>query len=181
MTDVLMLVNAANPLPLDWVPDDLVDLWEQQPRHFLLPKRREYLARPAFEAANAMCAAGEEAGFHYLELLSCYRDPERQAALYGNGEDEGVARPGESEHQTGLAMDVGVWHRSFLSEESAAERDWVAKHCWDFGLIIRFPEGREDVTGFPAEPWHLRYVGREVALEMRDRGWVLEEWHAARR
>ena len=179
MTDTLILVNAENPLPHDWVPDDLVDLWEQQPRHFLLPRRREYLARPAFEAANALFAEAEKAGFNYLELLSCYRDAERQAALYERDQNGAVARPGESEHQTGLAVDVGVWHRSFLSEKCAAERDWVADHCWDFGFIVRFPEGREDVTGFPAEPWHLRYVGREVALEMRDRGWVLEEWHAA--
>lgn len=179
MTDTLILVNAANPLPFDWVPDDLVDLWEQQPRHFLLPKRREYLVRSAFEAANALFAAAERAGFLEMEVRSCYRDAERQAALYERSQSGEVARPGESEHQTGLAMDVGTWHGPFLSEGNAAERDWVSEHCWDYGFIIRYPGGCESLTGVPAEPWHLRYVGREAALEMRDRGWVLEEWHAA--
>jgi len=173
----LMLVSAARPLPADWVPDDLVDLWEQQPRHFLLPLRRERLVRAAFEAANALFAEAEEAGFDDFEVRSGYRDYARQAALFEADPHSGlVARPGESEHQTGLAFDVGTWHGPFLSDANARHRAWVAEHCWDHGLIVRYPEGREDVTGVPAEPWHLRYVGVDVAREMRDRGWVLEEW-----
>lgn len=175
-----MLVNADHPLPAGWVPNDLVDLWAQQPRHFLLPMRREYLARPAFEAANALFAEAEAAGFEDFELRSCYRDFERQAALFSANPDSGlVARQGETEHQTGLAFDVGTWKGPFLSDRNARHRAWVAERCWDYGLVIRYPKGREDVTGVPAEPWHLRYVGRDVAAEMRERGWVLEEWHAA--
>lgn len=180
MTDLTMLVNARNPLPADWVPDGLVDLWSQQPRHFLLPMRRELLALPAFEAANALFAEAEAAGFDDFELRSCYRDFERQAVLFEAGPDSGfAARPGESEHQTGLAFDVGTWHGPFLSDDNARHRAWVADHCWDFGFVVRYPVGKEDVTGVPCEPWHLRYVGREVALEMRERGWALEEWHEA--
>ncbi len=181
MTDPTMLVNADHPLPLDWEPDDLVDLEEQQPRSFLLPRRKEYLTRAAFEAANRMFAAAHEDGFDDFEVRSAYRNAERQAALYErNGKEGYLARPGESEHQTGLAMDVGNWHGPFLCEENAAHRDWVAEHCWEYGFIVRYPEGREDVTGIPAEPWHLRYVGREIALEMHERGLVLEEWHATK-
>lgn len=180
MGNVTMLVNSSHPLPADWVPDDLVDLWAQQPRHFLLPMRREYLARPAFEAANALFAEAEAAGFDDFEVRSCYRDFARQAALFSADPDSGlVAKPGESEHQTGLALDVGTWRGPFLSDANARHRTWVAEHCWDHGLIIRYPQGRELVTGVPAEPWHLRYVGRDAALEMRKRDWVLEEWHEA--
>lgn len=108
------------------------------------------------------------------------RDFSRQAALFAADPDSGlVARPGQSEHQTGLALDVGTWRGPFLSDANARHRTWVAERCWDYGLIIRYPQGREHVTGVPAEPWHLRYVGRDVALEMRERGWVLEEWHEA--
>ena len=179
--NLTILVNASHPLPLDWVPDDLVDLWAQQPRHFMLPMRKEYLVRPAFEAANAMFAAAEEAGFDDFEVRSAYRDAERQAGIYENSNKDGyVARPGESEHQTGLVFDVGSWYGSFLSEANAAHRDWIAEHCWDYGFIVRYPEGREDVTGVPSESWHLRYVGRDVALEIHEHDWVLEEWHAFR-
>lgn len=182
MLDFLMLVNADHPLPLDWKPDDLVDLWAQHPRHFLLPMRQEYLVKPAFEAANAMFAEAEEAGFFDFEVRSAYRDAERQARIYERSEKDGyVARPGESEHQTGLAFDVSTWHGPFLSEHNAVHRDWIADHCWEHGFIVRYPKGKERVTGIPSEPWHLRYVGRDVALELRDRDWVLEEWHAARR
>ena len=156
MTDLLMLVNADHPLPPDWEPDGLVDLWAQQPRHFLLPMRREYLVGAAFEAANAMFAEAEEAGFHDFEVRSAYRDAERQAGIF----------------------EVGTWHGPFLSDENAAHRNWIAEHCWEHGFIVRYPEGREGATGVPAEPWHLRYVGRDAALEIRDRGWVLEDWHA---
>lgn len=179
MTDLSILVNATHPLPLDWAPNDLVDLWEQQPRHFMLPMRRERLARTAFEAANEMFAAAEAAGFDDFEVLSAYRDAKRQAALYENSEKDGyVAHPGESEHQTGLAFDVGIWYKSFASEKNAAHCAWIAEHCWDYGFVVRYPESREDVTDVPAEPWHLRFVGRDIALEMRENGWVLEEWHA---
>lgn len=176
-----MLVNANHPLPLDWVPDDLVDLWEQQPRHFMLPMWREYLARPAFEAANEMFAMAETAGLGDFMVRSAYRDADRQAAIYENGNKTGyVARPGESEHQTGLAFDVGSWHGPFFLEENASHRNWIAEHCWDYGFIVRYPEGCENVTGVPSEPWHLRYVGRNVALEIREHGWTLEEWHTSK-
>lgn len=182
MTDPTILVNASHPLPLDWAPDDLVDLWQQQPRHFLLPMRRESLSRVAFEAANALFAEAEAAGFNDFEVRNGYRDPERQAALYAATSNPGmVAKPGESEHQTGLALDVGTWLGSFLTDAYAEHRAWVAEHCWEHGLVVRYPEGKEAITGIPAEPWHLRYVGREVAAEMREHGWVLEEWHEARR
>lgn len=144
--------------------------------------RRERLANRAFEAANALFAEAEAAGFDDFEVRSGYRDPERQTALYATSPNPGmVAKPGQSEHQTGLALDVGTWRGPFLSAANESRRAWVAEHCWEHGLIIRYPAGKESITGVPAEPWHLRYVGRDVAAEIRERDWVLEEWHEARR
>ena len=173
-----MLVNASHPLPLEWEPDDLVDLWKVQPRHYHLLPRQMKLAACAAEAANALFEQAEREGFEDFMVLSAYRDSELQAGLFADSPDGYVARPGCSEHQTGLAMDIAQFGRGMSLDD--AHRDWLAEHCWDYGLVVRYPEGCEDVTGIPAEPWHLRYVGREVALEMRDRGWVLEEWHAVR-
>jgi D-alanyl-D-alanine carboxypeptidase len=176
MTNPTMIVNASHPLPLGWEPDDLVDLWKVQPRHYLLYPRPMRLASCAAEAANELFAYAERQGLGDFMVLSAYRDGDCQAALFASSPDGYAARPGESEHQTGLAMDVAQFGRDTLLDD--AHRIWLADNCWEHGFVVRYPEGREDVTGFPAEPWHLRYVGRDAALEMRNHGWVLEEWIA---
>ena len=177
MIDPTMLVNDSHPLPLDWVPDDLVDLWKVQPRHYHLYPRSTRLSACAAEAANELFAFAEQQGFDGFMVLSAYRDSNYQAGLYADSPNGHVARPGCSEHQTGLAMDIAQLERGMALDETHIA--WLAENCWEYGLIVRYPEGREDVTGIPAEFWHLRYVGRDAALEMRKHGWVLEEWHAA--
>ena len=174
LSDVTLLVNPEHPLPLEWQPDDLVDLWKVQPRHYHLVPRQTRLAARAADAANALFEHAENEGLDDYVLMSAFRTSDYQAGLFMNSPHGAVARPGCSEHQTGLAMDVGQFGRSLSLDE--AHKRWLAESCWEHGFIMRYPEGREDVTGIPAEPWHLRYVGREAALEMRDRGWVLEEW-----
>lgn len=178
MTDTMILVNAWHPLPLDWEPEDLVSLWQQPDRHVLLPLRPERLVRCAYRAADGLFAAAMEAGFDDLVLQSAYRDAERQARLFEQDPSGMTARPGCSEHQTGLAMDVALLGGHLVEEPDHVR--WLHEHCWDHGFVVRYPAGREETTGIPAEPWHLRYVGREAAQEMRARGWVLEDWHAHR-
>lgn len=174
LSDVTLLVNAEHPLPLDWEPDDLVDLWKVQPRHFHLYPRQTRLSGCAADAANALFEHAENEGLDDFMLLSAFRTSDYQAKLFTENQSGAVARPGCSEHQTGLAMDVAQVGRGLSLDE--AHTSWLAENCWGYGFIVRYPEGREDVTGIPAEPWHLRFVGCEAALEMRDRGWVLEEW-----
>jgi len=178
MTDLTMLVNAEHPLPLDWEPDDLIELWKVQPRHYYLAPRSTKLVSSAAEAANELFAFAEQQGIEDYTVLSAYRDSDYQAGLFASGDNDMVARPGCSEHQTGLAMDISqfAFGRHPLDGAHVA---WLVQNCWNYGFILRYPLGREDVTGIPAEPWHFRYVGRDAALEMRDRGWVLEEWHTA--
>lgn len=89
----------------------------------------------------------------------------REQAEKETGKD--TALPGHSEHQTGLAADING---------SQAVYDWLAEHCWDYGFILRYPEGHYNITGIIYEPWHFRYVGTELSLELKELGLCLEEY-----
>ena len=82
---------------------------------------------------------------------------------------ETVAVPGTSEHQMGLAVDIS-------GEEANA---WLAEHCWEYGFILRYTEEKAEITGITNEPWHFRYVGREISMDMKDSGLCLEEYLGA--
>ncbi|WP_242973039.1 M15 family metallopeptidase [Anaeromicrobium sediminis] len=89
------------------------------------------------------------------------------------------AKPGESEHQTGLAIDVSspaVNYRLTQSFEETKEGKWIKENAPRFGFIIRYEEGKESITGYQYEPWHLRYVGRETAKEIVNRNISFEEY-----
>ena len=84
------------------------------------------------------------------------------------------ARPGHSEHQTGLAFDL---NRAASSFEGTPAALWIEAHCAQYGFIVRFPKGKEAFTGFIYEPWHVRYVGQPLAQELTDSGLCLEEYY----
>ncbi|MDR2657613.1 MAG: M15 family metallopeptidase, partial [Oscillospiraceae bacterium] len=75
--------------------------------------------------------------------------------------------------QTGLAFDVTSYGGGF---ENTPQFRWLSEHCWDYGFILRYPEGKEGITGIPYEPWHYRYVGAIIAREIHENGWTLEEY-----
>ena len=172
----ILLVNAWNPLPDDFAPKELVNLYEQK-RHFLLATSDIYLEREAFEAANRMFKQAEQENMNGFILTSGYRTSEKQAELYAQQQDGTAQLPGHSEHETGLAFDVTT-RRDSGGFETTDQFRWLIDNCWDFGFILRYPEGAEDITGIPYEPWHYRYVGVEAALLIRDNGWTLEEYVA---
>lgn len=90
-----------------------------------------------------------------------------------------VPYPGESEHLTGLAVDLKPRYEEYTFDDSFAETktgQWLAEHCYEYGFVIRYPEGHESHTGFSYEPWHLRYVGKEVAKTIHDKDICLEEY-----
>lgn len=172
-TDIL-LVNRSHPLADDFSPVSLVTLYEQK-RHFLLASGDISLERVAFEAANAMFQKAEKDGVNGFILTSGYRTWEKQKELY-DADMEGIAAaPGESEHQTGLAFDVTA-KRDAGAFSDTPQYAWLIENCWEYGFILRYPQGKEAVTGFPCESWHYRYVGRDIALQIRDNGWTLEEY-----
>lgn len=169
-----VVVNKARPLdPVDHAPAALEPVDGVQ----LRPEAAE-----AFEVLRADAAA---AG-HRLTVLSGYRSYERQQQVYDGwvrvhgqkGADRLSARPGHSEHQTGLAVDIGdaatpACDLGTCFGATPAGR-WVADHAHEHGFVVRYPAGSEAVTGFAAEPWHLRWLGPEAAAEVRAAGGVVE-------
>lgn len=157
--DGLLIVNKTYSLPSSYAPG--LD-WQAQ------------------QAFNEMQQAARWDGIS-LWICSGYRSYWYQNDLYWSyarwdgqwNADRYSARPGHSEHQSGLAMDINNASRSFVGTREAY---WLADHCADYGFIIRYPEGKEWATGFMYEPWHLRYVGKEWARTITDSGLCLEEY-----
>jgi D-alanyl-D-alanine carboxypeptidase len=137
------------------------------------------LRQAAGTALEEMFKSASTVGIE-MTLSSGYRSYTYQVKLY-NGyvqsqgqatADTQSARPGFSEHQTGLAADVEPADRSCELQACFADTpagQWVASHAYEYGFIIRYVEGKEAFTGYNPEPWHLRYVGRELATEMHAR------------
>ncbi|WP_405099071.1 D-alanyl-D-alanine carboxypeptidase family protein [Oceanobacillus sp. FSL H7-0719] len=184
--DQLAIVNKANALPEDYIPHDLVVPDVRFPFTEDLPKKQ--LREPAALALEDLFAAADTAGFE-LYAQSGYRSYERQVSLFNaytekHGEEAAnafSARPGESEHQTGLSMDISsasVNYQLVTDFGETPEGQWVEQHAADYGFIIRYPEGKEDITEYQFEPWHLRYVGKKAAQEINKAGVTLEEYFA---
>ncbi|GAA1131203.1 hypothetical protein GCM10009670_25640 [Citricoccus alkalitolerans] len=174
-----VVVNKLNPLdPADYAPQDL------RGPDVPASKAGMELRDEAAVAAEDLFAAAAADGVD-LTLVSAYRSYGYQQGTYGGwveryGQVEAdriSARPGFSEHQTGLAMDVGSADGACTLEQcfgDTPEGAWVAEHAAEHGWVIRYPDGSEDVTGYSPEPWHLRYVGTESAAGVVQSGGVLE-------
>jgi D-alanyl-D-alanine carboxypeptidase len=173
------LVNRDRPLPDGYVPPDLVT-----PNVLLKPDTGATQVTATTGAAfEAMLADAAVAGFQ-LQLNSGYRSYEQQQMLYDRfvqdyGADvaaQRVAPPGTSEHQTGLAADVGLVglpdDQLFGDTEASV---WVTTNAHRFGFVIRYPPDKAHITGYDNEPWHLRYVGVELATELQASGLTMEE------
>lgn len=131
-------------------------------------------------ALNKMTAAAGNDGIN-LNVISGYRSYSTQEQIYNDyvkrdgkaAADTYSARPGHSEHQTGLAFDLNSLSTSF---ENTSEGKWLAKNCYKYGFIIRYPKGKESVTGYQYEPWHVRYLGVDMATKVYNSGLCLEEY-----
>jgi D-alanyl-D-alanine carboxypeptidase len=169
---VWVVVNKLRPLnPQDYEPVDLVDV---PVAHTWEPLMRQ----EASDAVVAMFqAATDEAGL-YLASNSAFRSYSTQVDLYGAGDDPTTAPPGASEHQTGLAIDIGAENGcTFECLETSPEGEWLRANAYRFGFLLRYPADKVDVTGYPHEAWHYRYIGVELATEMHDTGFTtLEEF-----
>ena len=183
---ITVIVNKERTLPASYEPADLV----RPDVAFSSSGDREkhYLRQEAAAALEALFAAAAEDGIE-LVAVSGYRSFETQARIFeynvrSNGGDEELAnrwsaRPGQSEHQTGLAMDVSAESVSCALEADFAEApegQWLAANAHRFGFVIRYPQGKEDITGYGYEPWHIRYVGETVAQQLTEAGLTLEEY-----
>ncbi len=184
---ITYLVNREYPLPADFVPEDLTT------PDVLFPFADTTIdkAKMTPEAGNALArlfdAAYDEEGL-VLYGVSAYRSYSRQYTIYAtNLAVYGIAHtnrysaaPGRSEHQTGLAIDISCRSEGFELEDTFADTPegiWVAENAHRFGFILRYPKGKEHITGYNYEPWHIRYVGTELAQHLYETGLTLDEFY----
>lgn len=175
--DNLMLVNKYYYLTEDYEPDDLVTLTSKYNTGVNSKMRKE--------AANQFMKMSDAATLDNITIknASGYRSYNYQVNLYNKyverdgkkAADTYSARPGFSEHQTGLTSDINQIDNSF---ENTDAFKWLQDNAYKYGFILRFPKDKEDVTGYQYEPWHYRYVGEYVAEKMHDENLTLEEYYA---
>jgi len=182
--DILVLVNKRRNLPADYKPSDLVVPNVRFSFKEKLEKR--YLRKEAALALEELFNEAEKEGI-ILYAVSGYRSYNTQKTLFENkvkkvGFEAAnllVAYPGQSEHQTGLAMDVSCQSVGFTLEEDfgqTTEGIWLSENAHKFGFIIRYGKDTTNITGYSYEPWHIRYVGKDAAKEIYDLNITLEEY-----
>ncbi len=179
----LRLVRRGSPLEEDFAPEELTDVGDGQTMDSRVAPALKSLIADAKTAGNT------------VYVCSGFRDYDTQAIIYwrhidqytaeGMTEEEADAKtrlavnyPGESEHQSGLAVDILEYNGQSMEPYISTEKlmVWLQAHCADYGFVIRYPDGKTDVTGVEYEPWHLRYVGREAAAYIMENGLCLEEF-----
>ncbi|MDD5888814.1 MAG: M15 family metallopeptidase [bacterium] len=173
-----MLVNKYNRVSQDFLPTDLVEI--KSPYASDLGKEASRIAVLAFKE---MYDAASKEGLG-LVINSAYRSYDDQVELceayrllYGDSYVEKyVASPGFSEHQTGLAFDIGSTTSNIFAE--SLEYKWMLDNAYKYGFILRFPKSGQSITGFRSEPWHYRYVGKEIATYIYEHNITLEEYYA---
>ncbi len=175
-----VLVNKYRQLSRDFIPGDLEPIAAECSSGQLLLRHQ---ARIAFEA---MCCAARRQGIE-LKAISTFRSYVYQQQVYYKNRTEGMdmdqyraerdrvsARPGHSEHQTGLAVDINDLEQTF---EATAEGRWLATNSYCYGFILRYPKGKEKITGYDYEPWHFRYLGRRLSEAVYRSGLTYDEFY----
>lgn len=182
--DILVLVNKERNLKSDYKPNDLVI--PNVSFSFEGEDQKKYLRKEAATALEELFKEGEKEEI-ILYAVSGYRSYGRQQALFNyRAERDGIeeankltAIPGQSEHQTGLAMDVSSKGVLLSLDEDfgqTIEGIWLKENAHRFGFIIRYLKDKTDITGYSYEPWHIRYVGKDVAKEIYENNITLEEY-----
>jgi len=178
----VILVNPWHFVPYDYSPD-------------LVSAEDGYIVDSSCKDALLQMLRDCRVAGHDARITSAYRRQETQIELYNTkvkhfldlGYDAATARteaakiiavPGTSEHQLGLAVDLvdsSYWVLDEDQEKTPAQK-WLMEHCWEYGFILRYPNGKTEKTGIIYEPWHYRYVGKELAMEIKGTGLCLEEY-----
>ncbi|MBK5246598.1 MAG: M15 family metallopeptidase [Peptostreptococcaceae bacterium] len=180
---VLILVNKNNYLDESYKPNDLEPI-----EYFAGDRSAEarFMKSEAADHFNEMMLAARESGYEVV-MTTAYRSYGFQTILYENyvekygkaEADKFSAKPGYSEHQTGLAVDVtapSVDYALTDAFDQTAEWKWLTENAADFGFVLRYPKGQDDITGYMYEPWHFRYVGIDAAKTITEREITLEEY-----
>ena len=168
---IKMLVNKFHYLKEDYSPDDIVPIsnWYAYEGHST--------KKEVYDHYISMWNDANELGLVLL-VNSSYRTFEEQQEQYDMSNDDYASRPGFSEHQTGLALDIvadGVQGNEF---ENTDEFKWLQENAYKYGFILRYPKGKEHITVYNYESWHYRYVGKELAAKVKESGLTYDEYYA---
>ena len=184
--DYKILINKENLLPSDYVPETLIDVHEPMGSK-IDPTYINRIDKEVYLHFKEMQQAALKEGYEIF-IDSSFRSYEYQERVFNKtalekGFDYAtkyVAPPGGSEHQTGLAFDI-IFRRNGEMIEEQLETDpeiiWLFNNAHKYGFILRYPKGKEEITGFNFEPWHFRYVTKELAEELHTNGETLEEYY----
>lgn len=174
----LILVNKYNYLTEDYIAENLEEISIEYARSGM------QLVSEAKEAFETLSQEAKKDGMTII-AMSSYRSYDYQVNLYNNyvksdGKDAAdtySARPGFSEHQTGLAVDIYNKELPYTSFEETKEFEWMQKNAYKYGFILRFPKDKVNITGYQYEAWHYRYVGKKAAKYIHDHNITLEEYY----
>ena len=178
--DYQILVNKDNPLPRAHIPNSLVEVESSYKDNIKLDKK-------AYESFQKLQKEALKYNYH-IDIESGYRDYDYQEKIYNKLVNEKgysyaitrIAEPGKSEHQTGLAIDFCIYkdNKCYIEHdiEELSETKWIHSNAHKYGFILRYPEGKEDITKYSYEPWHLRYVG-EISSNIYHNKLTLEEYY----
>ena len=175
--DLLMIINKYNYVDKDYLPNNLIEVTKYS-------KDGVTLNSDAYNSFLLMAEAIEKENLH-LRIISGYRSFNYQENLYNNylkydsqeKVDSYSARPGFSEHHTGLAIDVDNTTTDFNHFQITREFNWMQDNAYKYGFILRYPLGKEKITGYKYEPWHYRYVGKDIAKYIHDNEITYEEYY----
>nr|WP_252891135.1 M15 family metallopeptidase [Thermoclostridium stercorarium] len=175
---ITVLVNKYKKLPDDFEPE-LVQVEQSMCAPTVGP---QYLRREAYEAFVKMREDAKQLGLN-ITVCSGYRSIRTQELIWNDAlkrgrtledVDSSIARAGHSEHHTGLAIDVIT---AEYDVEKTKEFEWYSQNAYKYGFIIRYPKDKEHITGYKYEPWHLRYVGPEIAKEIYEKDITFDEYY----
>ena len=183
-----VLVNKENPIDIGYVPENIyvIDENENNFHNYVDPTLKPMLRLEVKPYIDKLLDDAHKLGLPLI-VDSAYRSGVYQqkvldSVLKEKGEDayKLVALPGTSEHQTGLAVDFAYYENGIYDDnvkEDDKEAMWLKENAWKYGFILRYPKGKEDITGFNFEPWHFRFVGLELAKEIYMQDITLEEFY----
>ncbi|MEG0410834.1 MAG: M15 family metallopeptidase [Erysipelotrichaceae bacterium] len=183
--DVTMLINKYHKLPDDYQPENLVATPNACTNEYSCFPNNQYIVKEAGDSFQKLIDLANQEGVKITAIASL-RDYAYQMNLYNyylnaNGleyADRYFARPGQSEHNSGLAIDITLDGMDYTTIESHPKYRWLIDQISDYGFVLRYPKDKETVTGFSHESWHLRYVGKTCAKVLEMNNWTLEEYYA---
>ncbi|MEI8216674.1 MAG: M15 family metallopeptidase [Eubacteriales bacterium] len=182
--DMLILANKTNELAQNYKPSDLSRVNAYASGR---DDSTRYMRKEASDSMNKMLEDVKASGMDIV-ITTAYRSYNLQKIIFENNvkksgsieeANKTSAKPGQSEHQTGLAADLSSSKLDFELDTKFGELDegkWISENSWKYGFILRYPKDKTEITGYSYEPWHVRYVGKEFAKFIKDNNLTLEEF-----